>query len=301
MSETGEGGVAGFWKKITGQAAREAAARQAEALVNQRKQEEIKARVAQSAKRLRIQINDVVDVKRIQAPDLKGDIQSTVEELEKQVTARSIFGKFPPEVRIKERVFHHDNTGDFTEYGDEEAGGFMGDKKVHISVLGIIYDLLHERRSQSPAFQELAKKHFLMAVNIPETQDAILSYQFLQNWKDGSGRAASVVAMNFRLKRESAYKLLDLVRENPEAAEMFLQKAADGFEAGDPNLPKVGIPRVRSEEIVILNLDKFNPDYFNRYIYTDPRIIAQEIVQNQTEIYRYSKPHGIADPNQIPL
>lgn len=140
-----------------------------------------------------------------------------------------------------------------------------------------------------------------MAVNVPGTQDAILSYHFLQNWRDGFGRSAATVSMNFRLGREGAYKLLDLVRKNPEVAEMFLHTAAEGFEADNPNSPKVGIPRVKSDEVVIVNFDRFNQD--SLLSGSRESKIVEEMVQNkngQIERLKYSTPHGVADPNTIP-
>lgn len=218
-------------------------------------------------------------------------------------------------MRIKDRVFHHQNSDDFNCYGDTQV------ERDSPSLLSIIKHLLHTR-GLSPAFEELAKKHLLMVVNVPNTEDAIVSYQFVQKWRDSVGRPARAVAMNFRLRRESAYKLLDLVRREPDAAEMFLQTAAEGFEAKPDTLEKVGIPRVRSDEVVLLNLDKVNPDYFNFFINPDTnkpdpygRItegnfyimvkgkLSQALVQNQNkeiERLKYRVPHGVVEPDLIP-
>lgn len=304
MAETGEIAIRGLWKKLTGQAAREERARLARALELQKAQEAEGRRDAHAESRMKA-FQVVTRVTRTPLPDLGIDeVRKAVKEIEGQVTGRSIYGKFPPKVRMKDHVFHPEQRVEFMEYGDKSA--FMQNFRWGGSLLGDFGQVLHERSSRSiPVFEELAKKHFLMVVNVPNTEDAVLSCQFLQNWRDSFGRAASAVTMNFRLKRESAYKLLDLVRIEPEAAEMFLQTAAEGFEADSPSSPAVGIPRVRSDGVVIVNLDRFNPHCFSNMdsLSNLTHKIVQEMVQNkdgQIEVYKYSAPHGVANPNTIP-
>lgn len=122
------------------------------------------------------------------------------------------------------------------------------------------------------------------------------------------------------MDRDAAARLIALIRENPDFAEMFLQTAASGFEA-DPLNQKPGIKRIKSDEIVLFNLGNFNLDLFNPY--KDPysgRLLAgrldpgnfidgvadnikQEISSNQNrqiERYKYTRPFGAAEPNTVP-
>lgn len=327
MSEAGEGGgLRGLWKKVSGQTAREAVAKTAALEEQNRQQQEIEARnkrLVAGANNLAATIRSATHVDRGLLPeDL--DVNETVQTLAGQVTARSIYGKFPAEVKIKDQVFHPKPTNDFQDYGDEQAGAqrFRDQFPNASQPLQAMITLLYGGYGLSPDFvDDLAKKHLLTVINVPDTGDALITYLFAQRWRDARRRAAPFAVMSFRLGKESAYQLLDLVRKEPDVAEMFLQTVAEGFEAKPDTLETAGIPRVRSDEVVIVNLDKVNPRYFNDYVNPDTNKLnpsgkigggffdmvggklSQALVQNQNgevERFTYSIPHGVVEPDQIP-
>lgn len=100
MPEIGEGGIKGFLKRIRGQTAKKEVAKPTTKVPEiQITQEEAERRRVLAENR-RKQLQLVIHTDHVAIPD-SVDIQNAVLEIEKGVTARSIEGKFPPEVRIK--------------------------------------------------------------------------------------------------------------------------------------------------------------------------------------------------------
>lgn len=315
MLEIGEG-LKDLWKKFTGQqAAREKAAAEQERLL-----QEQSAREEAETKRVQLQIladearkkiQAATHIERVQLPDQDVDFVKEVAEIESQVTARSIFGKFPPTVHMKNIVIHHQ--GDFMEYGDVDEINFesyalsttLENTRLDFIPLRVFETLIHQQLIEEQFSKELGKKHFVMVINLPNTEDSLLTYMFTQVWHDEAQRPAALVVMNFKMRREAASRLLELIRKNGDVAEMFLQTGASGFERRSGS--RDGIQRVRSNEVILVNFDKFDPDYFNPYLTYARKArhqVASAMLENKNgeiERYRYSTPHGVADPSTIPM
>lgn len=328
MSESSEG-LKGFWNRLSGKSARLEQERQN---LNQQAAEQAQkaARAAALAKdratNFRRQLEAATHVKEVTLePSTTIDYGSEVADIEEQVMAREIYGKFHPGVILKGQKLVETESPDFTAYGDRQSIPFESgnlDKTPYFMAPWVLEGVMRERADdRTPqSFRDLRKKHFLTRVCVPDSGDEIVSYIFLQDHRDRFSRPSGMAVFNFRLPGQSAARLFALTRKNPEVAEMFLQRAAEGFEA-DPQIQKPGVGRIRSDEIVLVNLGRFDLNYFNPYVYpysgallhekmasgnlisVAKPLIVSALVENpngQIERLRYSKPHGVAAPEAIP-
>lgn len=311
------GGLGELFRKITGTAAREARI----AAEQQRLQNEATAartaRLKLKAGEFQQQLQLATRVDTVTLPDTAIDFAAEVTEIESHVRAREIWGKFHPGVQLKGEVFVPEESSDFKPYGDIGAIPFEFGEMIKypylVPLLTVMDSFPHESSRASDFFKELRRKHFVAVTNAPDQKNAVISYFFLHDHVDRSGRPSGMAVINFLLEKQHAYKLLALIRKNPEVAEMFLQRAANGFER-DSQTQSPGIGRIKSDEVVIVNLAQFDPDYFNLYI--DPysggfeRLAEGNFVEgvkpkivdamqlnagNQIERHRYQTPHGISN------
>lgn len=325
MTEFGEGetgGLRGLWNKFTGQSAKIAKEDENRRIAEEqrikvrREQQKIEEKEAgKKAEETRKLITKITTLPKAQLPE-NLDINQEIDNIEAGVTARSIYGKFPPEFRMKDMTFQFNKfNNDFTEFGDADQIGFSSgsDEKTPLTAF---YAVLSSYTAQEK-LKDLGKKHFLSAINIPGTEDSILSYFIAHPYFDGGNRPCPTVAINFRMNQHLCVKLLELTRKDPESAEKFLQKAASGFESTPDNK---SIPRVKSDKIVLVNFGNFKSDYFNPYInlttnkptlnksaigswvWPGINMITEDMLQNsnnQIERYNYSSPHGVTDPRGL--
>lgn len=329
MAEHSEGGLGGFLKKLGFRHGSEGSRQTTRSVPPQPSQEElekieqeraVKARERYNNTKLKLQKQLTLDFPNI--PDAQIDYKKELRDLEAGVKATEIYGKFHGGVSVKNRLLVEAESSDFTTYGDIQAiPRDVSTETSDYSPMFIVKSALREipKRRDSETIRDLRKKHFV-TYQTSGTGETLISYIFLHDHKDRSLRPSGNAVISFLMDRDIAARLIALIRKNPDFAEMFLQEAASGFEA-DPSNQKPGIKRIRSGEIIILNLGNFNLDLFNPY--KDPysgklltgRLgpgnfidgvsdnIKKEMSSNQNrqiERYEYTRPFGVADPNIIP-
>lgn len=305
-----ENPIRGFINRVTGQTARNAA------LTEQHRQYEAtqlaQARIKADA--IRTQFQQVARIDRPQLPD-NPDYETEVAEIVAGVKARSYYGKFPHGMKINgEQVGHGPDWG-YATYGDSKTlpiDDLQGQFDNYMYPLHIFEIFAHQDSlgsEERTLRRKLNSPHFIVGLNTPDGENTIISYQLKNHFRDASGRLSEVLTMNFLLSRTHASRLLALARKKPEVAETFLQNAAQGFE-GNP-----GVSRYQSDRILIVNLDKLNPDYFNSYIdpYTGalrptPMVegnfaramgekLLQDMIENkngEVDVLKYTTPHDVA-------
>lgn len=325
MAEFSEGGFKGFLRKLGfGQGPKEFQRQTARPIPSQpspEQPEEIarRARERYETARLKLQKQLALDFPNI--PDGQIDYQKELVNLEAKVKAIEIYGKFYGGLMVKDRLLAETDSSDFQTYGDRQAIPKDVSMENNLSPIFIVRAILREEPKQRDpeGIRDLRKKHFF-AYQTSESGEIVVSYIFLHDHRDQSLRPSGNAVISFLMDKDVAVRLIVLTRKNPDFAEMFLQKAAGGFEADPPN-QKPGIKRIRSNEIVLLNLGNFNLDVFNSY--KDPYsgrllvgrmtpgnfidgvadMVKQEMINNenhQIERYQYTKPYGIVDPARIP-
>lgn len=304
-----------FLKQISGQAAKEERVAQV-AFAQQRHQKEQRVLVVK-AHRFQDSLTQAFDIPHLTLPKADYDYAKEAEQLDANVKARALFAKIPGGKITIHGETYTANPSAWTVVGDNRADIFIESttENPHFYPLHLFRRMTVSEETHQGAARELASKHFITAVNVPATEDAIISYMFRQHHlESGSGgRYVPTVSINFLMDRDSSSRLLGLIRENPDFAEIFLQTAASGFEGGE-GYP--GINRIASDEIVIANLGNINRLRFSPFRPQGQGIIEvvsgnvdllqkhnllKEILtndKNQIERYKYSQPFGKNEPSR---
>jgi hypothetical protein len=292
-----------LWRDITGKTAREEQAAARQLLFKQQQQA-----LLERAKIFRTQVVEALDIPKVAIPDIDIDYEKEAQELDGKVKARAIYAKIPGgKITFHSRSYNSDPDG-WKTVGDPEANAEAYSARTpHLYPLTIFRNSVVSAQTYSIKHEGLRNKHFVAAVNVPQTEDTMISYMFNQGYRDRTGAYCPTVSVNFLMDKHSGYRVLGFIRLNPDFAEMFLQTAATGFEGGERYQ---GINRYQSDEVVIVNLGNFKGVRFTPFRAEGQRTVelaSGNVVMNQgasiikdmldnkdgqIERYRYNQPYG---------
>lgn len=220
----------------------------------------------------------------VERVDLTGEtleVEKAVEQIESRVKGRSFYGRIINQLHMKGATAV--GPKDFAEHGSEITWRGDPSREFFEAMRGNYND---------PEIDAKRKSHFIVAFKDPRSKLSVVSYIFPTSNRDLSNRWAGGTIVSFQLENQDAVRLLGVIRKDPDAAEMFLQRAAQGFEAkpgSDPIRPDDGVSRIRSDSIGIVNLEK---------ILNNPNKSACFKNQNEEiEVLEYKNPHGLIDPS----
>lgn len=260
------GGIRGFWDKVSGNTAKKAA------LAEQQRKRLVESQECAQQVRKQLQQATEIDTSITQRLEQQGyppagiDVEQETARIADSVKAAEIYGKFASGVILRGKpIIKGEN--EYDSYGDIDKIGYLKNGLLpHIFLLRqigvhIIYPSIPPLENK--LIEEILQRVPLFSyVNYPDSDDMLIEYNFPQAYRDAWGRSSYRVHVLFILPKEEAYRLISLMRKNPNSAEQFFQKAAPEVD-GNPakNIP--GLQRVKSNEVMLLNLRRFNLDSFN--------------------------------------
>lgn len=311
-------GIKGFIHKVTGQTARENQAKAAAEAARQAqfRQEEFRRKellgFQKNASLYKKELSEATMIDRVM------HVEPTEEEAErigKEVKAWSLTGKFEKGLTIDGKLLTKESSVGFQDLGDTKAvpKKFGSSFTPYLSPVDLVGSLTHNAHRFSS--DDIGFKHWFITVNKPGTQDCIVSFLFKGDQKAIDSRPGSIFSISLLLDKKQGYTLQEILKKNPDLAQTFLSEAVPGWEYSPES--KSGIKRVKSDELIIVNADKFPLDIFNPFIkdghvindgiYSvagnfSNRILPEfraQILKNdngQVDRVKYSHPFGVASP-----
>jgi len=201
------------------------------------------------------QVEDVPT--QVEDPTQEGsELAYTIDQIEASVVSRGIFGKFPPGTSMKDTILVESNRGldEYGAYPDDmniaQGSNILPPNNKIYRVANIIREAVNGW--QYPQLKPVSDKHIIAFGETNDPNLSVVDMFFLTDVRDRAGRASGYAHTLFVLPNDNAKQLETLIRANPDAAEMFFQKAAAGLETKDPTT-RSGIGRIKSNQLAIID------------------------------------------------